>query len=327
MVFIYLLILVAGFFGLIKGADIFVDGSSSIAKMFHIPGLIIGLTIVSMGTSAPEMAVSIVAAVQGSNEIALSNVVGSDMFNILMILGLCSMIGDLPVERDVLRRDFPVMIGSFIFVLPFAASGIIGTGKLPAAMSDNAGMVSRITGLGLLAGFTVYMIFLIRKAGKGKGENEDTGNDGNISLPKCILMIIAGLILIVAGGEIVVYSAKNIARAMGLTETLIGLTVVAMGTSLPECITSVVAAKKGETGLAVGNVLGSNIFNIMFVLGISSTIHPVASNFASMCDLSILIGVSLMAWLFANTRKAVRRVEGLILVLCYAAHLTFAVLR
>ncbi len=324
MILLYIIILVAGFFALVKGADTFVDGSCGIARLFHVSGLIIGLTIVSMGTSAPEMAVSVVAAAQGSNEIALSNVVGSNVFNVLMILGICSLLGDLPVAEDVRKRDFPVMILSTAFVLPFAASGIIRSRALPKTMAENAGTVSRVAGVVLLIAFGAYIYALIRSAGKNP-EEEKEGE--KIPLPKCFIMIIIGLVLIVAGGQAVVYSAKCIARAMGLTETLIGLTVVALGTSLPECVTSVVAAKKGETALAVGNAVGSDIFNMMFVLGASSTIHPVVANAASACDLAILLVVSLLVWLFSMTNNAVKKGEGIIMIICYFSIMAFAVLR
>ncbi len=324
MILLYIIILVAGFFALVKGADIFVDGSCAIARRFHVSGLVIGLTIVSMGTSAPEMAVSIVAAAQGSNEIALSNVVGSNIFNALMILGICAIIGGIPVDRDVKNRDFPVMILSTAFVLPFAASGIILSRTLPKTMADNTGTVSRIAGIALLIAFAAYMYALIRKS--GRNPEEDQGGKV-ISLPMSIFMIITGLLLIVAGGQAVVNSAKSIARAMGLTETLIGLTVVAVGTSLPECVTSVVAARKGQTALAVGNAVGSDIFNMMFVLGTSSAIHPVVVNAASVCDLMILLLICLMVWLFSRTKDTINRGEGIIMVLCYIADMVFAILR
>lgn len=324
MIFLYILILVAGFFGLIKGADIFVDGSCGIARLFSVSGLVIGLTIVSMGTSAPEMAVSIVAAVTGSNEIALSNVVGSDIFNALMILGICAIIGGLPVDGKVLKRDFPVMTVAIAFLIPFAASGIIMSRKIPAGMSEPAGVVGRAAGIILIIAFTAYIISLIKTSDK---EPEETGERKDIPLTKCILFIIFGIAVIVLSGQAVVYSAKNIARAMGMTETLIGLTVVAFGTSLPELVTSVMAAKKGEKALAVGNAVGSNIFNIMFVLGTSASIHPVVSNMASVYDLMILLIIAVGVWIFAASKRQINRIEGVVMVLCYFSYLTYAALR
>ncbi len=327
MIFVDILVLVVGFVALIKGADWFVDGAAALAKNLKVPGLIIGLTVVAMGTSAPELAVSTSAAIQGSNEIAMSNVVGSNLFNTLMVLGICALIKPLPVQNIVMKRDFPVNLGVTVLLLLMTGGAALFSGKVfRADMSDNVGMISRWAGIVLLVLFVVYIAYLVFHAKRHPEEGEEEEIKA-MSTGKCFLFILVGIALIVAGGEAVVYGAKEIARAFGMTETLIGLTIVALGTSLPELVTSIVAARKGETSMAVGNVIGSNIFNIMLILGVSSTIHPFAINAASVYDMLILIGIGLITYVFALTGKQIKRWEGGLLVLLYAADMVFAILR
>lgn len=332
MIFLQIVILVAGFAALVKGADLFVDGASAVARRFRVPGLIIGLTIVALGTSFPELAVSTSAALQGANEIALSNVVGSNLFNLLMVLGLCAVIQTVPSDRNALKRDLPVSLASTVIVLACGAGGLLfgrgaelrsGGGRL--LMSDTVGVVSRPVGLILLAFLVVYMVFLVRDAKKHPLPEEESA--ALVPGWKCVLLIAVGAVLIVAGGRAVVWSARGLAAAAGMSETLIGLTIVAFGTSLPELVTSVVAARKGETGMAVGNVIGSNIMNVMLILGVSATIHPVGVNLASVFDLVILLGVSVMALVFAFTAGKISRKEGAVMITAYAATMVFAILR
>lgn len=345
-------LLTVGFIALIKGADWFVDGSSALAKNFKVPGLIIGLTIVALGTSAPELAVSISAALQGSNEIALSNVVGSDIFNLACVLGICAVIHPVPVDKAVLKRDFPLTIGAALLVLlvsgvdwsvlrsvsdgPLADAVSGRTEALSGGMDAVAGNVGRLAGVLLLVLFLAYILYLIRDAKKRPdGGEAPSGDEGNVSsqegsclpLGKCAFLICVGLGLIIAGGQVVVYSAKNIAGTLGMSETLIGLTVVAVGTSLPELVTSVVAARKGETGLAVGNVVGSNLFNILFILGASAAICPIDVNVASIYDMLILAAISLLTYLFSLSKGKIERPEGVLLLLFYGADVVFAILR
>ncbi len=325
MLFLYVLLLTAGFTALIKGAGLFVDGSAALAKNFRVPGLIIGLTIVAVGTSAPELAVSITAAVQGANEIALSNVVGSNIFNLLCVLGLCAVIHPVSAETKVLKRDFPISILSTILVFAAAGAGSVFSGRLwKTGMDANAGSVGQITGILLVVLLLGYIVYLVMDA---KKHPEAESPSGKQPLWKCMLLMASGLILIIAGGQIVVYSAKEIARFLGMTETLIGLTIVAVGTSLPELVTSVIAARKGETGLAVGNVIGSNIFNLLFILGISAIIHPVAVNAASVYDIGILIFVSLLTYVFLLSARTLKRTEGMLLLMLYIADVLFAIIR
>lgn len=326
MLILNLVILAAGFLALVKGADTFVEASAALARSFKVPALIIGLTIVALGTSAPELAVSTSAALQGSNEIALSNVVGSNIFNVLGVLGVCAIICPVPVDRGILKRDFPISIASTIFVLlATGGSAMVGGRIFGAGMEEIAGTVSRVIAAMLTAAFLIYIGYLIYDARKNPGEDAAEGE--NAPIWKSVLFIVLGLVLIVGGGQAVVYGAKEIARAAGMTETLIGLTIVAVGTSLPELVTSVVAAGKGQTELAVGNVVGSNLFNLMFILGLSAMISPVAVNVASVYDLLILTFVSALGFVFSLTSTKIDRVEGVVMVAAYVADVVFAIVR
>lgn len=324
-IIIQIVLLIAGFICLIKGADIFVNGSSSLARNFHVPSLIIGLTIVALGTSAPELAVSTSAAFQGSNEIALSNVVGSNIFNLLCVLGICAVICPLPVDMGALKRDFPFSIVTTGMLLIITCGSVLMNGHLRGLRSDQeAGAVTRVLGMLLILLFLGYICFLVYSAKKHSTEDSE---GEKVPVWKCILLIFIGLALIIAGGQAVVYGAKEIAKIAGMTETLIGLTIVAVGTSLPELVTSIVAAKKGENGLAIGNVIGSNIFNLLFILGISALIHPISVNAASMYDMVILLFVSILTFMFSLSSKRIARAEGIIMIIIYIADVIFAICR
>ncbi len=321
------MLLVTGLAALIKGASFFVDGSSSLAKRLKVPGLIIGLTIVALGTSAPELAVSTSAALQGANEIALSNIVGSNIFNLLFVLGVCAIIHPVPVEAGVLKRDLPVSIISTVSVFILTSAAAIFSGQfIDMGMEEPAGSVGRAAGILLCVLFIVYIGFLISDAKKHPESDEGT-KIKSWSVGKCALFIGVGIAFVVGGGQVVIYSAKEIAQILGMSETLIGFTIVAIGTSLPELVTSVVAARKGETGLAVGNVAGSNIFNLMFILGISAVIHPVEVNVASVFDMGILIAASLLTFVFLLSSKMLKRIEGIIMAGLYVADMIFAIIR
>ena len=325
MIFLNIIILIVGFAALVKGADIFVDGSANLARRFRVPSLIIGLTIVALGTSMPELAVSTTAAIQGANEIALSNVVGSNIFNLLVVLGLCAVISPVPVDRAVLHRDFPLNIVTTLLVLiVIAFPGIISGTFSSLGMDDIAGIVTRPLAIILLVLFIAYIVYLIYDSKKHPVYEEEA------QLPplfKSILFVVIGLILIIAGGKAVVYASQEIARTAGMSETLIGLTIVAIGTSLPELVTSIVAARKGETALAVGNVIGSNIFNLLFILGVSAAIHPVSVNMASIYDLTILFAVTMLSFIFTLSGKKINRAEGICMLALYIASTCFAIVR
>ena len=239
-----IVLLVLGFAALIKGADWFVDGSAALARTFRVPGVIIGLTIVAMGTSAPELAVSTSAALQGANEIALSNVTGSNIFNLLMVLGVCALIRPIPIERGILKRDFPLSIAAAVAVL--AAVGLpmlTGAVKLPVGMAENVGVISRGFGIALLVVFAAYLTLLIILGKKNKTAESD---EPPVPVVKSVLLIVFGVACIIIGGQLVVNNAVAIAAFFGMSQTLIGLTVVALGTSLPELVTSIVASRKGD---------------------------------------------------------------------------------
>ncbi len=303
------LTLLLGFVLLLKGAGWFVDAASALARALHIPSLIIGLTIVAMGTSAPEAAVSITAAFSGSNEIALSNVVGSNMFNLLAVVGISSLLRPALVEPAVLRRDLFWHLGASLLLMFLAYSLYLG----------------RLEGLLLLLLFAVYM-FLLFKGARGGNENQDPQAE-EIRLPKQLFWLVIGLAAVILGGNLVVNSATDIAKAWGLSETLIGLTIVAIGTSLPELATSVMAAYKGDSSLALGNVLGSNIFNILFILGLSCTLSPIAVLPGALVDIGLLCAVAAVTLFFCRNDGQISRREGAVLLGLYLLYTVWLICR
>ena len=303
----YILLLI-GFVLLIKGADFFVDGASSIAGKLKVPSLIIGLTVVSMGTSMPEAAVSVSASLSGDNAISLGNVIGSNIFNLLMVVGISAIILPVASDRDILRRDMPVNIAV--------------TAVLMVMLLD--GNLSRLESVILLLLFAAYMFILIRSALKNRDESEDPKV---YSWAKSLIFVVVGLAAIIGGGQLVVNSAKTIAINLGMGETLVGLTVVAIGTSLPELVTSVVAARKGESGIAMGNAVGSCIFNVLMILGLAGTIKPMTADGVFFIDTGILIATSALMLLFAFTKKKTDRLEGAVCVLIYAAYTAYIIMR
>lgn len=318
-------VLLVGFVALIKGADFFVEGSASVARTLKVPGVIIGLTIVAMGTSAPELAVSISAGLSGSNAIAVSNVVGSNIFNLLAVLGVCAIMKALPVEKGIQKRDFPLSLIATLLVF-LMAGNLVLSGKCPDIhnMTAPAGTLFRWNGLVLIGCFVAYLLLTIYIAKKNRVEEE---TEEPLPIWKSIVFIVAGLVAIIVGGQLVVRSAKALALGFGMSETLVGLTIVAIGTSLPELVTSVVASAKGENGMAIGNVVGSNIFNLLLILGISSILHPIQIGVDSFVDLGVLLGVSLISYGFVCSGKKVNRVEGVIMVALYVIYTAYAIAR
>lgn len=302
--------LIVGFVLLIKGADYFVDGSSGIAKALKIPSVIIGLTIVAMGTSAPECAVSIAAAVKGDNAIAISNVVGSNIFNLVVVCGICAIIAPMKIDISILKKEFPMSILAGILLWALCLDGKLG----------------RVDGFLFLVIFIVFLVSMIISAKKARIEEENL-EQKKISVPLSILYIAGGLIAIVWGGDLVVDSASEIAKRFGLSPTLIGLTIVAIGTSLPELVTSIVAARKGETGMALGNVVGSNLFNILLVLGLSAFISPIGVATETLYDLILLSGMSFIVFVFTWTQKKLSRAEGLIMTSMYIVYMYYICVR
>ena len=301
----YVLLLV-GFVLLIKGADYFVEGSSSVAKLLKVPSVIIGLTIVAMGTSAPEAAVSITAGLNGSNAIALGNVVGSNIFNLLMVLGLCAVVNPVPVEKSFIKRDFPMTIGASFLLLIFGWTGAV---------------LGRVEGIIMLLLFAGFIALMVRSALQGRAEASDEEEIKVLSPLMSLIYIVGGLAAVVFGGDLVVDSATTIAQTLGLSENFIALTIVAMGTSLPELVTSIVASRKGECGLAVGNVVGSNLFNILLVLGASCAISPIAVGMENLIDIIVSIVVHFVMLAFCASGKEIKRWEGVIAVAIYFAYM------
>lgn len=313
------IILIIGFFLLIKGADIFVDGASSIAKKIGIPSVIVGLTIVSLGTSAPELAVSLISSFNGNNGIAVGNVLGSNLFNTLVVLGGTAIVAPLLIKKSTIKRDYIATLVVTILTC-FLIFGLV-------PKSEN--MLSRISGIILLVVCIAYMFILVKAAKKDSVKDEE--NISEIKMSKNILLSLIGVVGIVFGGNLVVDSATNIAYALGMSEKLVGLTIVAVGTSLPELVTSIVAALKGENDIALGNVLGSNIFNLVLILGASATISPITVSGVMLIDFIILIAVTLFigALIFFNKKedKRLGRLEGIILVGIYVAYLAYIIMR
>ncbi len=321
-VILVILFLAAGFVFLIKGADFFVEGSSSVAKRFHVPAVIIGLTVVAMGTSLPETAVSVTASITNNNELAVSNAVGSNIFNLMVVIGVCAAMTPVMVERDTIRRDIPF---SSICALLLLGLGICSIG-------DVSGMIlGHLDGIILLVVFAGYIIVLVRRTLKAKKNEEKTGEfDGDIRLlpvPKSLLFIVGGAAAIAFGGSLTVDAASRIASDLGMSQTLIGLTIVSIGTSLPELVTSIVAARKNEIGMALGNAIGSNIFNFLMVLGIASAISPIAFITENVIDIMILLAFTLIVWIFAATKKRLSRLEGFGMLAMYAAYAAYIFVR
>ncbi len=324
------IVLIVGFFLLIKGADYFVDGCSSVAKTFHIPTIIIGLTIAAFGTSAPEAAVSITSSLKGANDMSVSNVIGSNLFNLLMVIGLCSIIKPLKVSGPIIKRDFPICIVVTAIMLLMAADCFMNGFK--------ASVISRIDGIFLLAIFTCYIFLLIHNTMSARKKYSADTHDGEdeeiktMSTGKSIIYIVAGVIAVLAGGEFVVDSASQIAFSFGLSNTFVGLTIVAIGTSLPELVTSIIASFKGENDLALGNVVGSNLFNILFVLGIASTVSPInlsgiADSEFILYDIIVLTCITILAYVFSLVKKNITKAEGSIMVLIYVCYMIYIVIR
>lgn len=304
-------LLIVGFILLIKGADIFVDGASSIAGKLKVPSLIIGLTVVSIGTSLPEAAVSLSASLSGTNEISLGNVIGSNIFNILVVVGISSAILPIITDMDILKRDMPINLAATV--------------TLFIMLIDRK--LTRAESIILLVFLATYMFMLIRSALKSRSENAEEEETKILSWPKSIIFVVLGAAAIIGGGQLVVNSAKTIASALGMSETLIGLTVVAFGTSLPELVTSIVAAKKGDSGIAMGNVVGSCLFNILFILGLTGTITPMTASPAMSIDTGILIGISALMILFAYTKKKTSRWEGIVFTSMYVVYTAYIIMR
>ncbi len=316
-----LILLVIGFVLLIKGADFFVEGASSVAKKLHVPALIIGMTIVAMGTSLPECSVSITASLTNSNQLAIGNVVGSNIFNLMIVLGFSALFSKLEVSATTMKKDFPFSIFCAVLLMVMGLWGY---------------SLGQVEGFILLVLFIVFLVDMIRCVVKAKkaGASADAAVEvlddkdiEDISMIRCIIYIIGGIIAIKFGGDWVVDSCTTLALAFGMSETLIGLTIVAMGTSLPELATSVVAARKNELDMAIGNVVGSNIFNILMVLGVAAAISPIAFMTVNAIDIVVLLVFSAIVWLMCFKKKYLSKINGIIMIVLYVVYLIYLIVR
>ena len=314
-VLINILLLLAGFVALLKGADLLVDGAVGFARKFHIPTLVIGMTIVAFGTSAPEAAVSITAAREGNNAISVSNAIGSNLFNLLVVGGVCAMIKPLPIKPIAVSRDYPFHLVITAALLILCLDTVLGGGQTM--------LLSRGDGLILLLFMGVFMYINIRDGMQGDGQEAPA----EFSFWKSLLLFLVGIAGVVIGGKLVVSSSTGLARMMGVSDTLIGLTIVALGTSLPELMTSAVACRKGEVDLAWGNIVGSNVFNILFVLGLSALLHPIAIDILSIYDMVILLGVSLAVYAATAPAKRISRPVGASMLAVYLIYTAYIIIR
>lgn len=308
------LLLLAGFALLVVCADQFVAGASAAARRMGVPALVVGLTIVAFGTSAPELAVSLTAALEGANEIAVGNVLGSNIFNLLVVAGLSAVICPLPVDRGLLRRDWPWSAGAALVLLPMLLMG--GVNRWQGAIL-----------LVLFAFVTWRQVRSARQGAEEEGEIAENAMGSAAPVWSIVLRIVLGLGGIVAGGKLAVLGATELARMAGMSETLIGLTIVAVGTSLPELVTSVVAARRGESGIAMGNVIGSNIFNILLILGVSAAITPLTVLPTAAVDCAVLLGVTMLTWLPARRTGRIGWGMGIAMLVAYGAYMAYAILR
>ena len=304
-----IILLIVGFVLLIKGADMFVDGASDLATKLKIPAMIIGLTIVAFGTSAPEAAVSVTSALNHSNAIAISNIVGSNIFNLLVVVGITAIIYKIDIDDVSLKQDFPVLLISSILLLLFIVT---------------SSQISRIEGIIFLIGIIAYVTFLIVKS-KKESKNMPVGTT-HLSNIMIVLFIIVGLAFILIGSDLVVDASKDIALSLGMSETLVGLTIVSIGTSLPELITSVTAAYNKNTGIAIGNAVGSCIFNILFIVGLTTTITPIATTSVMVIDTIIMILALVITYILAYDKKDFNRKDGIILVSLFIVYMIYIIM-
>ncbi len=308
-----ILFIISGFFFLIKGADMLVDGASAIARRFNVPDLVIGLTVVAFGTSAPEFFVNVIASIEGKNDLAFGNIAGSVIANILLVMGISSFIKPLSVTKGTVWREIPFAFFSTLLLGLFASTSMF---------FDGSSVISFKEGLIFLFFFIVFLAYSFRIAGKDNIPAEFVPESG-MRLPVSVLFVLLGLSGLVGGGKIVVYNAVNVARSMGISESIIGLTVVAVGTCLPELTASVVASLKNKPDIAVGGIVGSNIFNVFMILGVSALISPIEITDGGYMDIAVMVGSSFILFLsmFTGRKHKIDRIEGLFFILFYGVYL------
>lgn len=291
---------------MLKGADYLTEGAAAVARRMHIPEMIIGLTIVAAGTSAPELFVSVVSALKGTSDMAVGNVVGSNIMNTMLIVGVAAMVAPMNISKNTVKKDLPFTVAASMLLLFLAFDHFLG----------------HVGGFMLLAGFALFMAYSIYSASRSP-EPDSNDQVAQMSKLKSAIFVLGGLLLLIVGSNVFVDHASQLALSMGISEGVVGLTVVAGGTSLPELATTVVAARKGQSALAIGNVIGSNVFNILLILGLTATIHPLQIEGITTIDMAVMLLSVFLVWLFARTRYVVTRWEGAILVGGYLAYLAW----
>ena len=302
-----IVIIIIGIVCVLKGADFLTEGVAALARRVNIPEIVIGLTIVAAGTSAPELFVSLVSALKGTPDLAVGNVVGSNTMNCMLIVGCAAMVAPMTISRSTVKKDIPFAVGASVLLMLLALNNFLG----------------RFDGILLLAGFVSFMVYSLRQAKNGQGDATTEEKQQNPWLSA--LYIVLGLVGLVIGSNLFVDHASSLALALGISEGVVGLTVVAGGTSLPELATSVVAARKGQSAIAIGNVIGSNVFNILLILGLTATISPLQIEGITTIDMAVMLISATLVWLFSFTRYTVERWEGAALVGGYLVYLAWLI--
>ena len=302
-----IIIIVLGVAMVLKGADFLTEGAAALARRVNIPEIVIGLTIVAAGTSAPELFVSLVSALKGTPDLAVGNVVGSNTMNCMLIVGCAAIVAPMTISRSTVKKDIPFAVGASVLLMLLALNNFLG----------------RLDGILLLVGFALFMVYSLRQAKNGQGDTPTEGKQRNPWLSA--LFIVLGLVGLVIGSNLFVDHASNLALSLGISEGVVGLTVVAGGTSLPELATSVVAARKGQSAIAIGNVIGSNVFNILLILGLTATISPLQIEGITTIDMAVMLISVTLVWLFSFTRLKVERWEGAFLLIGYLVYLTWLI--
>ncbi len=310
-----IVLIIVGVALVLWGADRLTEGASGLARRMNVPEIVIGLTIVAAGTSAPELFVSLVSALKGTPDMALGNVVGSNIFNTLLIVGCAAMVAPMVIAKSTVKKDIPFTVIASVLLLA-ACMDFLPTGNI------SGHELSRMDGLLLLAGFAVFMVYTFRVA-FSTPTSTSTGTAESMGVWKGVLFVVIGLACLIFGSNLFVDSATDVARELNISEGVIGLTIVAGGTSMPELATSVVAARKGQSAIAIGNVIGSNVFNILLILGLTATISPMAIQGITLVDLSVMMVSVLMVWGFSYTKYTVARWEGAVLVLVFFGYMAW----
>lgn len=304
-----ILFIIIGAVLVLWGADRLTDGATALAQRMNIPQIVIGLTVVAMGTSMPEFFVSLMSAIKGTSDIAVGNIIGSNLFNTLMIVGISSLVAPMAISKSTVRKDIPFAIIASIALLAFSIDG----------------EVSRFDSILLFAGFIFFIVYTVRMGLKGGDPNMENVKIEDMSPWKAAGLMLLGLVCLVGGSHLFVDGSTSVARALGVSDAVIGLTIVAMGTSLPELATSVVAARKGRSAIAIGNVIGSNVFNILMILGVTGIVLPMDIQGITTLDLAAMLGSVVLLWLFCFTKYTVARWEGAVLTALYVAYVGWLV--